>query len=356
MQFIKNIPGILFSTVVALVAIEMSGRYPALGKSGLSILTLAILIGIAIGNMPIYKFLISYCGAGINFSKQKVLRLGIILYGFRLTFQDIGEVGFSGIVIDAFMLTSTFVLAVYLGMKYFKLDRDTSVLIGAGSSICGAAAILATEPILKASNERVAVAISTIVIFGTLSIFIYPVIYSYCLLNYAEYCSPEKFGIYIGSTIHEVAQVVATADAIGEDVTNNAVIAKMVRVMMLAPFLITVSALVSFWEKSKNVPGSGDIEAKAKKNSFGQFFPVFAIFFLIAIGINSTGYISSSMRTNLIYLDNFLLALAMGALGLTTHLSAVAKAGIKPLQLAAVLFVWLVIGGAVVNTAAGRFL
>ena len=356
MQFIKNIPGILFSTVVALVAIEMSGRYPALGKSGLSILTLAILIGIAIGNMPIYKFLISYCGAGINFSKQKVLRLGIILYGFRLTFQDIGEVGFSGIVIDAFMLTSTFVLAVYLGMKYFKLDRDTSVLIGAGSSICGAAAILATEPILKASNERVAVAISTIVIFGTLSIFIYPVIYSYCLLNYAEYCGPEKFGIYIGSTIHEVAQVVATADAIGEDVTNTAVIAKMVRVMMLAPFLITVSALVSFWEKSKNVPGSGDIEAKAKKNSFGQFFPVFAIFFLIAIGINSTGYISSSMRTNLIYLDNFLLALAMGALGLTTHLSAVAKAGIKPLQLAAVLFVWLVIGGAVVNTAAGRFL
>jgi uncharacterized integral membrane protein (TIGR00698 family) len=356
MQFIKNIPGILFSTVVALVAIEMSGRYPALGKSGLSILTLAILIGIAIGNMPIYKFLISYCGAGINFSKQKVLRLGIILYGFRLTFQDIGEVGFSGIVIDAFMLTSTFVLAVYLGMKYFKLDRDTSVLIGAGSSICGAAAILATEPILKASNERVAVAISTIVIFGTLSIFIYPVIYSYCLLNYAEYCGPEKFGIYIGSTIHEVAQVVATADAIGEDVTNNAVIAKMVRVMMLAPFLITVSALVSFWEKSKNVPGSGDIEAKAKKNSFGQFFPVFAIFFLITIGINSIGYISSSMRTNLIYLDNFLLALAMGALGLTTHLSAVAKAGIKPLQLAAVLFVWLVIGGAVVNTAAGRFL
>ena len=356
MQLIKNIPGILFSTVVALVAIEMSSRYPALGKSGLSILTLAILIGIAIGNMPIYKFLISYCGAGINFSKQKVLRLGIILYGFRLTFQDIGEVGFSGIVIDAFMLTSTFVLAVYLGMKYFKLDRDTSVLIGAGSSICGAAAILATEPILKASNERVAVAISTIVIFGTLSIFIYPVIYSYCLFNYAEYCGPEKFGIYIGSTIHEVAQVVATADAIGEDVTNTAVIAKMVRVMMLAPFLIALSALVSFWEKSKNVTGSGDIEAKAKKNSFGKFFPVFAIFFLIAIGINSTGYISSSMRTNLIYLDNFLLALAMGALGLTTHLSAVAKAGIKPLQLAAVLFVWLVIGGAVVNTAVGKFL
>jgi uncharacterized integral membrane protein (TIGR00698 family) len=356
MPFIKNIPGILFATVVALVAIEMSSRYPALGRNGLSILTLAILIGIAIGNMPIYKFLISYCGSGINFSKQKVLRLGIILYGFRLTLQDIGDVGISGIVIDAFMLTSTFILAIYLGMKYFKLDRDTSVLIGAGSSICGAAAILATEPILKASNERVAVAISTIVIFGTISIFLYPVIYSYALLHYAEYCSPEKFGIYIGSTIHEVAQVVATAGAIGDEVTNTAVIAKMVRVMMLAPFLISVAAFVSFSEKASKLPAAGNTTGGDAKKSIGKFFPVFAIFFLIAIGINSTGYISEPIRNSLIYLDNFLLALAMGALGLTTHLSAIAKAGIRPLKLAAILFAWLVIGGAVINIAVSKFL
>lgn len=356
MSFIKNIPGILFATVVALVAIEMSSRYPILSKSGLSVLTLAILIGIAIGNMPIYKFLISYCGSGINFSKQKVLRLGIILYGFRLTFQDISEVGVSGILIDTFMLTSTFVLAVYLGMKYFKLDRDTSVLIGAGSSICGAAAILATEPILKATNERVTVAISTIVIFGTISIFIYPVIYSFCIINYAQYCGPEKFGIFIGSTVHEVAQVVATADAIGEDVTNTAVIAKMVRVMMLAPFLIAVSTFISFGEKSNIRAADGGEDKECVKNSISKFFPIFAIFFLIAIGINSTGYISQPFRSGLIYLDNFLLALAMGALGLTTHLSSIAKAGIKPLKLAAVLFLWLVIGGAFINIAVSQLL
>lgn len=356
MSFFKNIPGILFATVVALVAIEMSSRYPALGQNGLSILTLAILIGIAIGNMPIYKFLISYCGSGINFSKQKVLRLGIILYGFRLTFQDIGQVGIGGIVIDAIMLISTFVLAVYLGVRYFKLDRDTAVLIGAGSSICGAAAILATEPILKASNERVAVAISTIVIFGTISIFLYPVIYSYALLNYPEYLSPERFGVYIGSTIHEVAQVVATAGAINDDVTNTAVIAKMVRVIMLAPFLIAISAYVSMGERSNEHATSASETRGSAKDSIGKFFPVFAILFLVAIGINSTGYISQPIRTGLIYLDNFLLALAMGALGLTTHLSAIAKAGIKPLKLAAILFVWLVVGGAIVNIVLGKFL
>ena len=347
MNFLKNIPGILFATIVALVAMEMSSRYPALSNSGLSVLTLAILVGIAIGNMPIYRFLISSCGAGINFSKQKVLRLGIVLYGFRLTFQDIGAVGLNGIVVDSIILITTFILAAYIGIRYFKLDRDTSFLIGAGSSICGAAAILATEPILKASNERVTVAVSTIVIFGTVAIFLYPVMYSYAMLSYAEYITPNKFGIYIGSTVHEVAQVVATANAIGDDVTNTAVIAKMVRVMMLAPFLISLSAYVSIFATSGN---SESKSLDSKEKAFIKFFPVFAIFFLIAIGINSTGVISPAVRNAVITFDNFILALAMGALGLTTHLSAIAKAGIKPLQLAAILFVWLLVGGGLINT------
>ena len=350
MNFYKNIPGILFATIVALVAMEMSSRYPALGKNGLSILTMAILIGIAIGNMPIYKFLIASCGSGINFSKQKVLRLGIILYGFRLTFQDIGIVGLNGIIIDVLTLASTFLLAAYLGVKFFKLDRDTSILIGAGNSICGAAAILATEPILEASNERVAVAISTIVIFGTFAIFLYPVIYSYAILNYPEYLTPSQFGVYIGSTVHEVAQVVATANAIGDEVTNTAVIAKMVRVIMLAPFLIALSAYVSISEKAINSSSSGST-GSSKKSLLAKFFPVFAIFFLFAIGVNSSGIVSQSVREMLITIDNFLLALAMGALGLTTHLSAIAKAGIKPIQLAAILFIWLIFGGGLINMA-----
>ena len=238
-------------------------------------------------------------------------------------------------------------MAAFIGIRYFKLDRDTSFLIGAGSSICGAAAILATEPILKASNERVTVAVSTIVIFGTVAIFLYPVMYSYAMLSYAEYITPGKFGIYIGSTVHEVAQVVATANAIGDDVTNTAVIAKMVRVMMLAPFLIALSAYVSIFATSGNSE-SQSLESKGK--AFIKFFPVFAVFFLIAIGINSTGVISPTIQNALVTFDNFILALAMGALGLTTHLSAIAKAGIKPLQLAAILFIWLLVGGGLINT------
>jgi uncharacterized integral membrane protein (TIGR00698 family) len=259
MKFIKYIPGFLFSSVIALIAIEISIRYPLLSKNGFSILTLAIFLGILIGNLPTYKFLISHYSSGVNFSKQTVLRLGIILYGFRLTFQDISGVGINGIIIDSLTLISTFILSVYFGMKYFGLDRDTSVLIGAGNSICGAAAILATQPILKASNERVTIAISTIVIFGTLAIFVYPIIYSYAISYSFIEISPSIYGIYIGSKVHEVAQVVATANSIADEVTNTAVIAKMVRVIMLGPFLISLSVYLSFSDRVKRDSSYGKL-------------------------------------------------------------------------------------------------
>ena len=130
----------------------------------------------------------------------------------------------------------------------------------------------------------------------------------------------------------------------------------MVRVIMLAPFLIALSAYISLQWKSAKTPQATDAKADTKKGSIGQFFPVFAVFFLLAIGVNSTGYISQPLRMALITADNFLLALAMGALGLTTHLSAIAKAGIKPLKLAAVLFIWLVVGGGIINIVIGQFI
>lgn len=118
------------------------------------------------------------------------------------------------------------------------------MLIGAGSSICGAAAVLATEPLLKADASIVAVAVSTVVVFGTLVILAYPWLYQ--LNAHMQWLSftQETFGIYTGSTLHEVAQVVATGHAIGLDAENAAVITKMIRVMMLAPFLLLLSGYI----------------------------------------------------------------------------------------------------------------
>ncbi len=230
--------GLALSAVITGVAL-WGGAIPAVAGAGFSALTLAILLGMVIGN-TVYPQIWKQCDGGVLFAKQHLLRLGIILYGFRLTFSQIADVGISGIVIDVLTLSSTFMLACFLGQKVFGLDRHTSWLIGAGSSICGAAAVLATEPVVKAEASKVTVAVATVVIFGTIAIFLYPAMYP--LL--AHWFSPETYGIYIGSTMHEVAQVVAAGHAVSPDAENAAVIAKMLRVMMLAPFLIILAARV----------------------------------------------------------------------------------------------------------------
>ena len=325
------IPGLALTAVLTGAAL-WAGSFSAIAGAGFSALTLAILFGMVIGN-TLYPKLWQSCDSGVIFAKQHLLRLGIILYGFRLTFAQIADVGVSGIAIDVLTLTSTFFIACYLGQKVFGLDKHTSWLIGAGSSICGAAAILATEPVVKAEASKVTVAVATVVIFGTLAIFLYPAMYPML----AHWFTPEAYGIYMGSTMHEVAQVVAAGHAISPDAENAAVIAKMLRVMMLAPFLLFMAARV----KQLAPEGQGE---KSKIT-----IPWFAILFILVAVFNSFHLLPKPVVDMLVTLDTVLLAMAMAALGLTTHVSALKKAGAKPLLMALVLFVWLIVGGGAIN-------
>ncbi|VTM21551.1 Uncharacterised protein [Raoultella terrigena] len=327
------VPGLALTAVVTGAAL-WAGSFPAIAGAGFSALTMAILFGMVVGN-TLYPKIWQPCDGGVIFAKQHLLRLGIILYGFRLTFAQIADVGVSGIAIDVLTLTSTFFIACILGQKIFGLDKHTSWLIGAGSSICGAAAILATEPVVKAEASKVTVAVATVVIFGTLAIFLYPAMYP--LL--AHWFTPEAYGIYMGSTMHEVAQVVAAGHAVSPDAENAAVIAKMLRVMMLAPFLLFLAARV----KQLAPAGSGE---KSKIT-----IPWFAIMFILVAVFNSFHLLPKAAVDALVTLDTVLLAMAMAALGLTTHVSALKKAGAKPLLMALILFVWLIVGGGAINLA-----
>jgi len=291
------VPGIALSAVVTGVAL-WGDSIPAVAGAGFSALTLAILLGMVVGN-TVYPHIWKYCDGGVIFAKQHLLRLGIILYGFRLTFSQIADVGFSGIAIDVLTLTSTFFLACFIGQKVFGLDRQTSWLIGAGSSICGAAAVLATEPVVKAEASKVTVAVATVVIFGTLAIFLYPAMYPLV----AHWFSPETYGIFIGSTMHEVAQVVAAGHAISPDAENAAVIAKMLRDMMLAPFLIFLAARVK-----QLAPAGSDRKSKIT-------IPWFAVLFIVVAIFNSFHLLPKAVVEMLVTLDTVLLAMAMAALG-----------------------------------------
>ncbi|MFL9880089.1 YeiH family protein [Herbaspirillum rhizosphaerae] len=331
----RFIPGLALSATLALVSIEVS-KNTWLQAHGFSALTIAIVLGMLIGN-TVFPRVAASCGSGVAFSKQNLLRLGIVLYGLRLTFQDISQVGVSGVVIDACMLMSTFALAYFIGVKVFKLDPNAVMLIGAGSSICGAAAVMATEPVLRARSEQVTVAVSTVVVFGSVAIFLYPMLHGLNLLQ-----GRADFGVYIGSTVHEVAQVVAAARSIDEHTANTAVITKMVRVMMLAPFLLILSAYV---QRGKSAAPAG-----GGKTSRMAGIPWFAFAFIGVVAIHSLFPIPAAVTGALLDADTFLLAMAMAALGLTTHLSSVRRAGMRPLLLGGLLFAWLIVGGALVNT------
>ncbi|PIJ49439.1 hypothetical protein BL250_04770 [Erwinia sp. OLTSP20] len=328
------IPGIILTVLIAVAAIWLASLHSVAGM-GLGALTLAIIAGIAAGN-TFYPLIYKPCEGGVLFAKQILLRAGIILYGFRLTFQQILDVGVSGVVIDVLTLSSTFLLACWLGRRLLGLDRETAWLIGAGSSICGAAAVLATEPVIKAASSKVAVAVATVVIFGTVAIFLYPLMWRE-FAHLLPAMNAARYGIYTGSTMHEVAQVVAAGHAVSPEAENTAVIAKMLRVMMLAPFLVLLGMQVR-----RSAPANADSLQPIT-------FPWFALIFILVALFNSFHLLPPALIHAINKTDDLLLAMAMAALGLTTHISQLRKAGLRPLLLGLILFIWLIIGGGAIN-------
>lgn len=329
--FYRLMLGLLLSAILATACILLS-QLPLLHNWGISALTLAIVCGIILGN-TLFPHIAAYTAAGVNFSRSHLLRIGIVLYGFRITFAQIAQVGILGLLIDIVMIATTFALALRVG-KRLNIDEDTVLLIGAGASICGAAAVMGAEPVVKGEAHKAAVAVATVVVFGTLAMFIYPLLHP--ILNLSDY----GYGMYVGSTVHEVAQVVVAGNAVSESAAAIAVIEKMLRVMLLAPFLLLLGAWLT--HRHPNTHGkTGKIT-----------IPWFVFGFIAIAGFNSLALLPQSWVATLVNLDTFLLAMAMAALGLCTQISAVKQAGIKPLMLAGILALFLLLGGYAINRLA----
>lgn len=267
---------------------------------------------------------------GIQFCSKRILRIGIILYGFRLTFQNVVEVGIPAICIDAIIVAVTICGGVMIG-RLMKMDRGIALLTSVGSGICGAAAILGTESAIKVKPYKTAVAVSTVVIFGTIAMFLYPILYRNGIID----LTPQEMGIFTGSTVHEVAHVVGAGNAMGKEVSDPAIIVKMIRVMMLVPVLLIISYSVM-----RAAVKSGDASGRGKIS-----MPWFAILFLVVIGFNSLDLLPAGLVEFINTFDTFLLTMAMTALGAETSIDKFRKAGAKPFILAFILFVWLMGGG-----------
>ena len=257
---------------------------------------------------------------GIQFCSKKLLRLGIILYGFRLTFQDVLNVGMAGILVDAIVVAVTIIGGVYLG-KLLKMDKEIALLTSIGSGICGAAAVLGAESTIQTKPYKTAVAVATVVIFGTISMFIYPIAYRAGILQ----LTPDEMGIYAGSTLHEVAHTVGAGNAMGTEISNVAIIVKMI---------------LGYWVAMQAKRGNTAGASRGKVS-----IPWFALGFLAVIGFNSFNLLPAAAIDTINYIDTFLLTMAMVALGAETSIDKFKKAGPKPFILAFLLYVWLLAGG-----------
>ena len=301
----------------------MASSLPWIQRAQLSPLTLAIVGGMVLGN-AIPEGLLERLHPGLRFCQQKMLRLGIVLYGIRLTVGDLAKLGPRAFLLDVTVISSVLLIGYWLGTRVFGLDRDTALLVSAGSGICGAAAVLATDRVIESESHKVSVAVATVVVFGTAAMFLYPLLYPHTGLT------ARQFGIYTGATVHEVAQALAAGRAVSQAASDTAVITKMLRVLLLAPVLLVVSRV----RRGAATRASGQIR-----------FPWFVFWFGAVVVAQSLAPLPPSARAHLIDLDTVLLSSAMFALGVGTRWQQLKQAGTRPLLLAAVIFSGLVFGG-----------
>jgi uncharacterized integral membrane protein (TIGR00698 family) len=315
------LPGIALTGAIAAAAFAL---HTLPGVAAFSPMILAILIGIAFHNLVGTPALAT---PGVKFSLRRILRFAIILLGLQLTAQQVIAVGAGGVAVIAATLIATFVFTTFAG-RLLGVDRKLAQLIAAGTSICGASAVIATNTVTDAPDEDVAYAVACVTVFGSVAMFVYPFFPGFLHL------SAHDFGLWAGSSIHEIAQVVAAAYQDGRMAGDFATIAKLSRVMMLAPVVITLGLMAQGGLRR----GTADT-GKARGRSVP--LPWFVFGFIALIGINSLIHIPPQPKTAIVTITTFLLSVALAAMGLETDIAKLRLKGMRPLLLGLAAFVFI---------------
>ncbi len=312
------LPGLLMASVVAASAYWLR-ELP--GMTAFSPLILAILIGTAFHNLVGTP---ATAKPGVAFSMRTLLRVGIILLGFQLTASQIIEVGPRGFLIIAATLAATFLFTVWMG-RVLGVERKLAQLIAAGTSICGASAVIATNTVTNGDDEDVAYAVACVTIFGSVAMFAYP------LLPALLHLDPNAFGLWSGASIHEIAQVIAASFQYGKTAGEFGTIAKLSRVMLLAPVVIALG-----WIASRRTARRKSTSASSRPS-----MPWFVLGFVAVVGLNSLIAIPATDRTRIAAVTSFLLSVALAAMGLETDIRKLTARGTRPAMLGALAFLFI---------------
>lgn len=301
------LPGLAAATAIATVAFLIA---PLLGRM-LSPLILAILIGMGIraaaGPLPRLR-------PGGIFAQKRLLRFAIVLLGLQISVAHLAALGFSGLGIVLAAVAATMILMMWLA-SLLGVDPRLGAMIAAGTSICGASAVIAASAVAQGRDEDMAYAVGIVTLFGSLAMFVYPLLQP--LLGLA----PQAYGIWAGASIHEVAQVAAATYHAGEVSGEFGLITKLARVILLAPMLV----LLGYW-----LNGRGGSYARNAP------FPWFVVGFVAMIGVNSAIALPPDLKQVLARSSSFLLTVALAGLGLELNLRGLLAPGLRPLAVGAI--------------------
>jgi uncharacterized integral membrane protein (TIGR00698 family) len=292
--------------------------------SGASPLMIAVLLGV------LFRWMLGASGRtrpGVQFAQKQLLRIAIILLGLQLTFDQVASVGGVLLMLIVTVVIATFIFTSWVG-KWLRVDLGLTTLIAAGTSICGISAIIASNTVVDARDEDVAYAIATATAFGSVSIFLYPLLAASLPMDSISYAT------WVGVSLHEVAQVIAAGYAYDDQSGEFAVIVKLTRVLMLAPLVLTIGWL---WRPE----GSRDLREIGILRSMP--IPFFVLGFVAMIAVNSLGLIAPEPKSIMTLVSGFLFAMALAALGLETDLRKLKEKGPRPLMLGALA--WIFISG-----------
>lgn len=300
-------PGLALAVALGTVAF-FAGQHTRAMSPLMWALLLGVLLGNAIGARPLLQ-------PGIVFAAKELLRFGVALLGIRLAVGPILAVGAPAVAVVIGVVVLSFVVTVRAS-KMLGLSDSLGAVLGAGTSICGAAAIVAVSGVVAAREEEMAVALATVTALGTVGIVVYPI------AGHALGMDATAFALWTGASIHEVAQVVATAAAFdGGTAAGGAVdiatVVKLGRVLLLAPLVLYLS-----WSWRARRGGAG--QAKV------PLVPWFILLFIVFVAVKSLGVLPDHVEKSLEKIDAFILAVAMAGLGLDLRWATIKAAGPKP--------------------------
>ncbi len=274
--------------------------------------------------------------AGVKFAIQRVLRFGIILLGLRLSLQDVAATGVRALLLVTICISIALLLAFYAG-KLFKVPPRLAALIGVGTAICGNTAIVATAPVLDASDEEVSFAVATITLFGLLAVLLYPLIGHLIGLN------DRTFGLWAGTAVNDTSQVVAVGAIFSEAALNVATVVKLTRNTLMAPLIVLFGI---FYGRGKDIRPD-DKTIGATRLDWKKLVPGFVIGFLImsllrtigvALGIfpqnvSNPGTLigAAAFLKSMDGISKFAILMALAGVGLNTDLNSLRRIGLKPL-------------------------